>query len=317
MAAHQSKTRSPTHTPSLLITMDPADHWLTELVEGAKKWSWPELILVSCAWSAFLFMMLLECGDALHTRWQRSEDRRSHQRLKKEWDRISERASRYSEDSEAEEADAPACRICLAAEVADAPLVRPCACRGSNAWVHADCLSYWRKTSPKPLSAICCDQCGERYNDALSIELLTERLHKQRRKWFAFSRSASWLGRAARAFSAAARALGVTGATRIDDLTTQEELGNLLRTQGRLAEAEPLLREVVEARRAQHGRRHSSTIRSTIFLSQLLQDGRQLVEAEALCREALQASRELWGDKHESTLASLFVRSSCSLSPHR
>ena len=54
--------------------------------------------------------------------------------------------------------DEPICRICLdRAELPSRPLVQPCACRGSSTWAHADCLTEWRRTSPKADAAY---QCG-------------------------------------------------------------------------------------------------------------------------------------------------------------
>lgn len=43
----------------------------------------------------------------------------------------------------------PSCRICLETEASDASdrLVRPCACTGTQAYVHVGCLSRWQSTS--------------------------------------------------------------------------------------------------------------------------------------------------------------------------
>ncbi|OZJ04802.1 hypothetical protein BZG36_01857 [Bifiguratus adelaidae] len=46
------------------------------------------------------------------------------------------------------------------------PLIHPCHCKGSMAWVHLNCLNRWRQESPRQESYIQCDTCGYRYNIA-------------------------------------------------------------------------------------------------------------------------------------------------------
>ena len=74
--------------------------------------------------------------------------------------------------------DEPTCRICLdGAALPSHPLLQPCACRGSSTWIHADCLTEWRRsTSAKADAAYRCGQCHDYYRDALSLELLEERV---------------------------------------------------------------------------------------------------------------------------------------------
>ena len=73
--------------------------------------------------------------------------------------------------------DEQICRICLdGAKLPSRPLVQPCACRGSSTWAHADCLTKWRRMSPKDDDAYQCGQCKDNYRDALSLEMLEERL---------------------------------------------------------------------------------------------------------------------------------------------
>lgn len=58
------------------------------------------------------------------------------------------------------------CRICLetqSAALSELPLLRPCRCRGTMGYVHAECLQRWRSTSRRPESLLGCDQCGAAY----------------------------------------------------------------------------------------------------------------------------------------------------------
>ena len=73
-------------------------------------------------------------------------------------------------------------------------------------------------------------------------------------------------------------------------LVSINNLAVLLETQGKLAEAEPLSREALEAKREVHGDRHPGTLASISNLAVLLMDQGKLAEAEPLFREALEAS---------------------------
>ncbi|ORZ03487.1 hypothetical protein BCR43DRAFT_483462 [Syncephalastrum racemosum] len=42
-------------------------------------------------------------------------------------------------------------------------LIRPCQCRGTMKYVHADCLDRWRCMSPRPESTSTCDTCHQAY----------------------------------------------------------------------------------------------------------------------------------------------------------
>ena len=56
------------------------------------------------------------------------------------------------------------CRICFDdADDASNPMLRPCRCRGSMAWVHMGCLDHWRTNSANPRSFYRCDQCHFEY----------------------------------------------------------------------------------------------------------------------------------------------------------
>ncbi|KAL1495725.1 hypothetical protein AB1Y20_016592 [Prymnesium parvum] len=83
------------------------------------------------------------------------------------------------------------------------------------------------------------------------------------------------------------------------------KLGMLLEAQGRLDEAEVLLREALEASRETLGNHHPNTLISINNLGSLLQDQGRLDEAGVLFREALEARRETLGNRHPDTLTSL------------
>lgn len=59
------------------------------------------------------------------------------------------------------EVDEPRCRICFAGEEPGEPLVRPCRCSGTIAFVHRRCLAEWTKAKAK--KKWCCEICGWTY----------------------------------------------------------------------------------------------------------------------------------------------------------
>ena len=83
------------------------------------------------------------------------------------------------------------------------------------------------------------------------------------------------------------------------------QLGSMLKDQGKLEAAGALYREALQARRETLGDKHLRTLTAISNLGALLQAQGKLEEAAPLLREALQASRETLGDKHPDTLSSL------------
>ena len=75
-------------------------------------------------------------------------------------------------------------------------------------------------------------------------------------------------------------------------------LVRLLLNQGKLAEAEPLYREAVEANRETLGDRHKETLISIGNLVRLFLEQGKLTEAAPLYREAVEANRETLPDRH-------------------
>ena len=138
--------------------------------------------------------------------------------------------------------------------------MQPCGCRGSAALVHESCLSEWRRTSSNGTAAYRCGQCHDDYRDALSIELLEERLLRQRT---------------------------TLGNRHASTIFTIVELGTVLQVLGKFHAAEPLHCEAVSAMRATLGDRHPNTLRCIHNLASLLRAQGNLAAAEPLCREAL------------------------------
>jgi len=82
-------------------------------------------------------------------------------------------------------------------------------------------------------------------------------------------------------------------------------LALLLRDQGKLDEAEPLMREALDGRRNQLGNSHRDTLISVNNLAVLLRAQGKLAEAEPLMREALGGMRRQLGNSHPDTLISI------------
>ena len=135
------------------------------------------------------------------------------------------------------------CRICFGEAEPGCPLVRKCACRGSAAWVHNNCLSQWRRTSDKVDAAYRCGECKEEFCDPLTLKLLEERLAQQRAEF---------------------------GDRDEQTLFTIHVLGREYYSQAKYAAAEPLFREVLEGRRETLGERDEDTLVSMGNLGALL-----------------------------------------------
>ena len=87
-------------------------------------------------------------------------------------------------------------------------------------------------------------------------------------------------------------------------LAAADALASLLKSQGRLDEAEPLLREALQGRRAKLGDTHPTTLQSVQKLAGLLEAQGHLKQAESLYQEALEGRRGKLGKDHADTLAS-------------
>jgi len=57
------------------------------------------------------------------------------------------------------------CRFCLDVKNGDEnPLLRPCKCKGSAAYVHADCIRIWRRTTTVSFNVTNCQVCLQKYD---------------------------------------------------------------------------------------------------------------------------------------------------------
>jgi tetratricopeptide (TPR) repeat protein/predicted Ser/Thr protein kinase len=90
-----------------------------------------------------------------------------------------------------------------------------------------------------------------------------------------------------------------------DTLVSINEMGIVLRSQGKLSEVEPYWREALEGSRRVLGDDHPTTLTSIDNMGSLLWSQGKLAEAEPYYREALEGSRRVLGDDHPDTLNSI------------
>ena len=81
-------------------------------------------------------------------------------------------------------------------------------------------------------------------------------------------------------------------------------LGNALSAQGRLAEAETVVRGNLEGARATHGAEHAHVLGTTMNLGLLLDGQGKSLEAAALYAALVQTQARVLGEEHRDTLAS-------------
>jgi tetratricopeptide (TPR) repeat protein len=94
-------------------------------------------------------------------------------------------------------------------------------------------------------------------------------------------------------------------AAKPNDWSLMDALGRLLQQQGKLPEAEQLLRRAFEGREQLFGARHLDTLGSAHNLGLVLRGQGRLAEAELLVRHALEGREQLLGASHEHTLESV------------
>ena len=90
-----------------------------------------------------------------------------------------------------------------------------------------------------------------------------------------------------------------------DTLNSINNMGLLLKSMAKLAEAEPYYREALEGRRCVLGDDDPSTLSSIGNMGSLLHAMDKYEEAKPYLREALQTKRRVLGDEHPSTLNSI------------
>lgn len=86
-----------------------------------------------------------------------------------------------AEEEDEADAGADCCRFCFGGGCAQSPLLSPCACRGTQAFVHAHCLEAWQRSALISRGALesCCRVCGAAY------EAPRPGLHARLTRWFA------------------------------------------------------------------------------------------------------------------------------------
>ncbi len=90
-----------------------------------------------------------------------------------------------------------------------------------------------------------------------------------------------------------------------ETLSSMNNLGFLLRSQGRADEAELLFRQSLEGNRRALGNDHMNTLGAMMNLVLSLQSQGKLAEAETLAREGLEICRSAYGDDHPDTRIAL------------
>jgi tetratricopeptide (TPR) repeat protein len=95
------------------------------------------------------------------------------------------------------------------------------------------------------------------------------------------------------------------GELHVDTLASLRSLAMLFQAQRRLADAERLLRQVVDARRSTLGAEHPETLTAVHDLAELSRRQGKDREAESLFRQVLEARRRVLGPEHRATLAAM------------
>eukprot|EP00808_Paulinella_micropora_P010550 g46097.t1 len=89
-------------------------------------------------------------------------------------------AGRAGEEKQQDDDEDVVCRICWEGTTESAePLVRPCACTGTQAFLHVSCLRTWQAAAPSVQAATSCVVCGAAFTPAPpepSMEVLARRL---------------------------------------------------------------------------------------------------------------------------------------------
>src|SRR5262249_34703021 len=93
-----------------------------------------------------------------------------------------------------------------------------------------------------------------------------------------------------------------------ETLMTKDNTGMVLQKQGKLSEAEPYFREILQTRRRVPGQEHTDTVLAAFRMGDLLRELGRFAEAEPLLREAIEKGRRVWGAEPFRTLCS-----TCSL----
>jgi hypothetical protein len=131
-------------------------------------------------------------------------------------------------------------------------------------------------------------------SSAGGFEAVNSRIHDRLREWLAGAAS-----------DFVHDCIETLGEAHPGTFASMNSLANLLSDQGKLSEAEPLLRDALRCRREILGETHPDTLASMNNLASLLTEHDKLDEAEPLLRDALRGQRETLGETHRHTLLSM------------
>jgi hypothetical protein len=92
------------------------------------------------------------------------------------------------------------------------------------------------------------------------------------------------------------------GAEHTSTLETIHNLGNLYKSQGKMAEAEEMYLRALRGKEKVWGSEHTSTLDTVNNLGLLYKDQGKMAEAEAMFLRALRGKDKAWGGEHTSTL---------------
>eukprot|EP00241_Pyramimonas_parkeae_P006171 CAMPEP_0114250160 /NCGR_PEP_ID=MMETSP0058-20121206/14548_1 /TAXON_ID=36894 /ORGANISM="Pyramimonas parkeae, CCMP726" /LENGTH=419 /DNA_ID=CAMNT_0001363795 /DNA_START=421 /DNA_END=1680 /DNA_ORIENTATION=+ len=222
------------------------------------------------------------------------------------------------------------CKICYEnAETSDqGNLVRPCACRGSAAYIHIGCLKQWHMSLGNP-TTLRCPTCKQAYVGHVAIELaemnvkLVEEIikekmsnRKERAKWKELHATVltqhaqvlSSQGKYGEALPLFQRSLDVRikllGPERLEVAESLDAMAELYRMQGQYDEALRLKRRALHIREKVLGADHPGTATSYNNIGLVLQSMDKLDEAKPYFENAVAIYSRIYGPEHPN-LASL------------
>jgi tetratricopeptide (TPR) repeat protein len=174
-------------------------------------------------------------------------------------------------------ADEPVCMICL--DGSGTMLRKGCACRGSGAWAHAECMAR-AVVSQVPRRGECawseCQTCGQHFTGQMTLAL------------------AAFCQRPGLCIPAMEHAMSLRATA--------------LQSMGAYHEAERIFRDVLASRIARYGHTHAATLvimgKLASAMQQLWHDENKRAESEALWRGVAAVRTRSLGAEHPLTLVS-------------
>jgi tetratricopeptide (TPR) repeat protein len=168
------------------------------------------------------------------------------------------------------------CIICLDSD--PSPIQSGCACRGDAGLAHVECraeaAAHRLKNSKRTDGWWECATCGQEFTGAMQLGL-------------------------ARAWWSRVQRLPEVDKQR---LRAASNLASSLGEQGKLAEAEAMLRDLLPVQQRVFGPEHPQTLGTTMNLAIALSEQGKYAEAEAMLRDLLPVHRRVHGPEHPNTL---------------